>query len=73
MRFGELVPDCASRKSGKIWAGTNCTVRRILSSDAHFPARTSDDTGFDPSFAPWPPSRDPGSEPSNRNPRTLCS
>jgi hypothetical protein len=49
-----LLPEayCASRKSGKIGAGTNYTAVRILSSDAHFPARTSHHSGFDPSFAP---------------------
>jgi hypothetical protein len=40
---------CVSRKSGKIFAGTNYTALRILSFNAHFPARTSHQTGFDPS------------------------
>jgi hypothetical protein len=44
-----------------------------FSLDAHFPARTSHHTAFDPSFAPRPPTPDPRPAPSNRGPRTFGS
>ena len=43
---------CALENPEKIRAGTNYTALRILSFDAHFPARASHHTGFDASFAP---------------------